>query len=266
MIELFEPSNGVVAIVLKPSVIGGFERCARAAAAARSRGVASVVTTAFDAGVGADACANLARALDAAAAKAAADASAAAAAADDDDDDDASGGGGDDDDGWDAAAARVGVGVARRGPRAEPRRQARADAARVGDWGVARRRRVRSPRGAVGLFVGFGGRRRPRRARAGGGVREEEDDRGGVGDEHDDDDDDDDRVGRGERLRGEDEPRNVQHPRRGQRRRRRRRASAGASPSRVSRRRGGTGTRSRRGSRDRTASSRSTSRGTAAAR
>ena len=112
LIELFEPSNGVVAIVLKPSVIGGFERCARAAAAARSRGVASVVTTAFDAGVGADACANLARALDAAAAKAAADASAAAAAADDDDDDDASGGGGDDDDGWDAAAARVGVGVA----------------------------------------------------------------------------------------------------------------------------------------------------------
>ena len=70
--EYFEPTLGVSALVLKPSVLGGLEACAAAAQAARSRGVAAVVTTAFESGVGVAACANLARALDAAAMDAAA--------------------------------------------------------------------------------------------------------------------------------------------------------------------------------------------------
>ena len=65
--EYFEPTLGVSALVLKPSVLGGLEACAAAAQAARSRGVAAVVTTAFESGVGVAACSNLARALDAAA-------------------------------------------------------------------------------------------------------------------------------------------------------------------------------------------------------
>jgi isochorismate synthase / 2-succinyl-5-enolpyruvyl-6-hydroxy-3-cyclohexene-1-carboxylate synthase / 2-succinyl-6-hydroxy-2,4-cyclohexadiene-1-carboxylate synthase / o-succinylbenzoate synthase len=70
--EYFEPTLGVCALVLKPSVLGGMEACAAAAQSARSRGVAAVVTTAFESGVGVAACANLARALDAAAMDAAA--------------------------------------------------------------------------------------------------------------------------------------------------------------------------------------------------
>ena len=70
--EYFEPTLGVSALVLKPSVLGGLEACAAAAQAARSRGVAAVVTTAFESGVGVAACSNLARALDAAAMDAAA--------------------------------------------------------------------------------------------------------------------------------------------------------------------------------------------------
>jgi isochorismate synthase/2-succinyl-5-enolpyruvyl-6-hydroxy-3-cyclohexene-1-carboxylate synthase/2-succinyl-6-hydroxy-2,4-cyclohexadiene-1-carboxylate synthase/O-succinylbenzoate synthase len=69
--ELFEPTFGVVALVLKPSLIGGFEACAAAAAAARTKGVNAVVTTAFESGVGVAACAHLAAALDAAATRAA---------------------------------------------------------------------------------------------------------------------------------------------------------------------------------------------------
>ena len=69
--EFFEPTFGVVALVLKPSVLGGFEPCAAAAAAARNRGVAAVVSAAFESGVGVAACAHLAAALDAAAADAA---------------------------------------------------------------------------------------------------------------------------------------------------------------------------------------------------
>ena len=55
--EFFEPTFGVVALVLKPSVLGGFEPCAAAAAAARNRGVAAVVSAAFESGVGVAACA-----------------------------------------------------------------------------------------------------------------------------------------------------------------------------------------------------------------
>ena len=80
--DLMEPTFGVVALVLKPSVLGGFEACAAAAAAARSRGISSVVTTAFDAGVGTAACAHLAAALDAAAVAAASDCLLTATAAD----------------------------------------------------------------------------------------------------------------------------------------------------------------------------------------
>lgn len=69
--ELFEPTFGVVALVLKPSLIGGFEACSLAAAAARTKGVNAVVTTAFESGVGVAACAHLAAALDAAAERAA---------------------------------------------------------------------------------------------------------------------------------------------------------------------------------------------------
>ena len=65
--ELFEPTFGVVALVLKPGVLGGFEACAAAAAAARTKGINAVVTTAFESGVGVSACAHLAAALDAAA-------------------------------------------------------------------------------------------------------------------------------------------------------------------------------------------------------
>ena len=65
--ELFEPTFGVVALVLKPGVLGGLEACAAAAAAARTKGVNAVVTTAFESGVGVSACAHLAAALDAAA-------------------------------------------------------------------------------------------------------------------------------------------------------------------------------------------------------
>jgi isochorismate synthase/2-succinyl-5-enolpyruvyl-6-hydroxy-3-cyclohexene-1-carboxylate synthase/2-succinyl-6-hydroxy-2,4-cyclohexadiene-1-carboxylate synthase/O-succinylbenzoate synthase len=65
--ELFEPTFGVVALVLKPGLLGGFEACAAAAAAARTKGVNAVVTTAFESGVGVAACAHLAAALDAAA-------------------------------------------------------------------------------------------------------------------------------------------------------------------------------------------------------
>ena len=74
--ELMEPTFGVAALVLKPSVLGGFEACAAAAAAARSHGISAVVTTAFDSGVGTAACAHLAAALDAAAVSAAAEANA----------------------------------------------------------------------------------------------------------------------------------------------------------------------------------------------
>lgn len=91
--ELMEPTFGVAALVLKPSVLGGFETCAAAAAAARSHGIAAVVTTTFDSGVGTAACAQLAAALDAAALDAAAEAKAAAAAT------------------AEAAAAAAGVGV-----------------------------------------------------------------------------------------------------------------------------------------------------------
>ena len=69
--EFFEPTFGVVALVLKPSVLGGFEPCAAAAAAARNRGVAAVVSAAFESGVGVAACAHLAAASTAAAADAA---------------------------------------------------------------------------------------------------------------------------------------------------------------------------------------------------
>ena len=55
--ELFEPTFGVVALVLKPGVLGGFEACA-AAAAARTKGINAVVTTAFESGVGVSACAH----------------------------------------------------------------------------------------------------------------------------------------------------------------------------------------------------------------
>ena len=72
--DLFEPTFGVVALVLKPGVLGGFEACAAAAAAARTKGVDAVVTTAFESGVGVSACAHLAAALDAAAERAARDA------------------------------------------------------------------------------------------------------------------------------------------------------------------------------------------------
>jgi isochorismate synthase/2-succinyl-5-enolpyruvyl-6-hydroxy-3-cyclohexene-1-carboxylate synthase/2-succinyl-6-hydroxy-2,4-cyclohexadiene-1-carboxylate synthase/O-succinylbenzoate synthase len=72
--ELFEPTFGVVALVLKPSLIGGFEACSLAAAAARTKGVNAVVTTAFESGVGVAACAHLAAALDAAAERAAGEA------------------------------------------------------------------------------------------------------------------------------------------------------------------------------------------------
>ena len=72
--ELFEPTFGVVALVLKPGVLGGFEACAAAAAAARTKGVDAVVTTAFESGVGVSACAHLAAALDAASERAARDA------------------------------------------------------------------------------------------------------------------------------------------------------------------------------------------------
>mgnify|MGYP001968777946 CR=1 FL=1 len=77
--EYFEPTFGVVALVLKPSVLGGLEATAACAAAARSRGVNVVVTTAFESGVGVATCANLAAAMDAAAV----DAAAAARAEDD---------------------------------------------------------------------------------------------------------------------------------------------------------------------------------------
>jgi isochorismate synthase/2-succinyl-5-enolpyruvyl-6-hydroxy-3-cyclohexene-1-carboxylate synthase/2-succinyl-6-hydroxy-2,4-cyclohexadiene-1-carboxylate synthase/O-succinylbenzoate synthase len=63
-----------VALVLKPSLIGGFEACSLAAAAARTKGVNAVVTTAFESGVGVAACAHLAAALDAAATRAAGEA------------------------------------------------------------------------------------------------------------------------------------------------------------------------------------------------
>ena len=77
--EYFEPTFGVAALVLKPSVLGGLEATASCAAAARSRGVNVVVTTAFESGVGVATCANLAAAMDAAAE----DAAAAARAEDD---------------------------------------------------------------------------------------------------------------------------------------------------------------------------------------
>ena len=77
--EYFEPTFGVAALVLKPSVLGGLEATAACAAAARSRGVNVVVTTAFESGVGVATCANLAAAMDAAAV----DAAAAARAEDD---------------------------------------------------------------------------------------------------------------------------------------------------------------------------------------
>ena len=90
--ELFEPTFGVVALVLKPSLIGGFEACSLAAAAARTKGVNAVVTTAFESGVGVAACAHLAAALDAAAERAAGEAIAESKfdreTHDDDDDDD----------------------------------------------------------------------------------------------------------------------------------------------------------------------------------
>ena len=77
--EYFEPTFGVAALVLKPSVLGGLEAAAACAAAARSRGVNVVVTTSFESGVGVATCANLAAAMDAAAV----DAAAAARAEDD---------------------------------------------------------------------------------------------------------------------------------------------------------------------------------------
>ena len=57
------PRSASSALVLKPSVLGGFEPCAAAAAAARNRGVAAVVSAAFESGVGVAACAHLAAAL-----------------------------------------------------------------------------------------------------------------------------------------------------------------------------------------------------------
>ena len=80
--ELFEPTFGVVALVLKPGVLGGFEACSMAAAAARTKGINAVVTTAFESGVGVAACAHLAAALDAAAERAAREAIAESKASD----------------------------------------------------------------------------------------------------------------------------------------------------------------------------------------
>jgi isochorismate synthase/2-succinyl-5-enolpyruvyl-6-hydroxy-3-cyclohexene-1-carboxylate synthase/2-succinyl-6-hydroxy-2,4-cyclohexadiene-1-carboxylate synthase/O-succinylbenzoate synthase len=70
--ELFEPTFGVVALVLKPSVLGGYENCALVASAAREKGIGSVVTSAFESGVGVAHCANFAAALDLASLNAAA--------------------------------------------------------------------------------------------------------------------------------------------------------------------------------------------------
>ena len=61
---LFEPTFGVVALVLKPSVLGGYETCGLIAKAARQKGIDCVVTSAFESGVGVANCAHLAAALD----------------------------------------------------------------------------------------------------------------------------------------------------------------------------------------------------------
>lgn len=58
-------SEGVAALVLKPSVLGGFERCAELAAWAAARGMRAVVSSAFETSHGTAQLAQLAAALDA---------------------------------------------------------------------------------------------------------------------------------------------------------------------------------------------------------
>ena len=59
-----DQSNGVVAVVMKPSVIGGLEATATLARVAMSRGVRPVISSAFETGVGLHASAHLAASLD----------------------------------------------------------------------------------------------------------------------------------------------------------------------------------------------------------
>jgi len=62
---LLPPSAGIAAVVLKPSVVGGLERAAALAHAARAQGARAVVSSAFESSVGLAACAALAAMLDA---------------------------------------------------------------------------------------------------------------------------------------------------------------------------------------------------------
>lgn len=62
--KLADQSNGVAAVVLKPSVLGGLEATAAVARVAMSRGVRPIISSAFESGIGLNACAHLAAFLD----------------------------------------------------------------------------------------------------------------------------------------------------------------------------------------------------------
>ena len=62
--KVADQSTGVAAVVLKPSIVGGLEATAAVAKVAMSRGVRPIISSAFESGIGLNACAHLASVLD----------------------------------------------------------------------------------------------------------------------------------------------------------------------------------------------------------